>query len=332
MPQFIMPDQVHTPAGDIRHVGIELEMAGLDLMDMAKAVAVVFGGQVTSKNSFEIEVTNSRYGTFHIELDASLLKDHAYLDYLAKIGIEPQDLEEQKDIESTLSRLARSVVPSEVVAPPIPVTALAEMDTLRQRLHQAGAKGTRAALIYAFGAQFNIETASASASYFRDILRAYVLLHDRLSERGTVDIARKVAPYIRAFPGEYIRLILSENYAPSLTDLIGDYLLHNPTRNRPLDMLPLFAHLAHDQVMAAPVETHLIKPRPTFHYRLPNCQIDEPDWSLDQPWNDWVMVEKLAADTKRLAQHCHTYLEQPGEIVAGMVDEWMNNLGKWLNT
>ncbi len=326
-----MPDQLHTPAGDIRRVGVELEMAGLDLMAMAQTVADVFGGQITPNNSFEIDVTNTRHGTFHVELDASLLKDHAYLDYLAKIGIEPENFEEQQDIELTVTQLARSVVPSEIVAPPIPVTALAEMDELRVRLFQAGAKGTRAALVYAFGAQFNIETASLSASYFRDILRAYVLLHERLSERGTVDLARKVTPFIRAFPGEYIRLILQENYAPNLTDLIRDYLHHNPTRNRPLDMLPLFAHLDHDQIMAAPVETHLIKPRPTFHYRLPNSQIDEPDWSLDQPWNDWIMVEKLAADSNQLAKHCHTYLEQPGEVVAGMMDEWMSKLGKWLD-
>lgn len=331
MPQCIMPDQLYTPAGNIRQVGVELEMAGLDLMDMAKAVAMVFGGQIISKNSFEIDITNTKHGTFHVELDASLLKDHAYLEYLAKIGVEPKDLEEQQEIESTLIQLARNVVPSEVVAPPIPVTALAEMDELRVRLFQAGAKGTRAALVYAFGAQFNIEPAGSSALYFRDILRAYVLLHERLSQRGTVDLARKVTPFIRAFPGEYIRLILQENYAPNLTDLIRDYLHHNPTRNRPLDMLPLFAHLDHDQVMAAPVETHLIKPRPTFHYRLPNSQIDEPDWSLDQPWNDWIMVEKLAADPNQLTQHSHTYLEQPGEVVAGMMDEWMSKLGKWLN-
>ena len=147
----------------------------------------------------------------------------------------------------------RTSYPARVVAPPVPLTALEDMNALRARLGHAGAKGTRAALVYAFGVQFNVEAARLDAMYLRDILRAYLLLHDRLTLRGTVDLSRKIAPYIRAFPGGYARLILEESYAPDRQRLIRDYLLHNPTRNRPLDMLPLFAHLKKELVMNASV-------------------------------------------------------------------------------
>lgn len=328
MSRLIMPDQLHTPDGKIRRVGVEMEMAGLELATIAEAVTAVFDGQAKAESPFEIKVQGTRHGSFLVELDASLLKDREYRPYLATIGIDPDDVQGQQ-VDDLIARLARSVVPSEVVAPPIPMTALEEMDTLRAKLHQAGAKGTRAALVYAFGVQFNVEVASFEAAYLRDMLRAYVLLHDRLSKRGTVDLARKISPYIRPFPGGYARVILAEDYVPTQTELIQDYLQHNPTRNRPLDMLPLFAHLDEDRVLSAPVEAHLIKPRPAFHYRLPNSQIDEPKWSLAMPWNDWVMVEKLAQDKDRLATYSRAYLEQPGEVIAGMIDDWVDMLGSW---
>lgn len=43
-------------------------------------------------------------------------------------------------------------------------------------------------------------------------------------------------------------------------------------------------------------DPHLVKARPAYHYRLPNCLIDEPDWRLAREWNTWVAVERLAAD------------------------------------
>jgi hypothetical protein len=75
-----------------------------------------------------------------------------------------------------------------------------------------------------------------------------------------------------------------------------DYLERNPTRNRPLDWLPLFAHLNKDLVFEYPVEKDLIKPRPTLHYRLPSSLIDDPSWSIATEWNKWVIIDDLAAN------------------------------------
>ena len=93
------------------------------------------------------------------------------------------------------------------------------------------------------------------------------------------------------------------------------FLAMTPTRNRPLDMLPLLAHIDETQVMAAPVERHLIKPRPAFHYRLPNCLIDEADWSLAEAWNDWLAVERLASDPAELERRRRDYMSRSGGLL-----------------
>jgi hypothetical protein len=115
-----------------------------------------------------------------------------------------------------------------------------------------------------------------------------------------VDISRRISPYVNAFPDAYVRLLLDPDYPADTGRLIDDYVAHNPTRNRPLDVLPVLAHLDADRVMARVQDPHLVKPRPAFHYRLPNCMVDEPHWTLAREWNDWVEVERLATDTEGL--------------------------------
>jgi hypothetical protein len=56
-------------------------------------------------------------------------------------------------------------------------------------------------------------------------------------------------------------------------------------------------------------DKHLVKPRPAFHYRLPNCLIDEPDWTLAREWNTWVTVEQLASDPERIRTMSREYLD-----------------------
>jgi hypothetical protein len=63
--------------------------------------------------------------------------------------------------------------------------------------------------------------------------------------------------------------------------------------------LPLFLHLDEERVRAV-TDVPLIKARPPFHYRLPDCEIHLPGWGLHVAWNDWLEVEALAADRERL--------------------------------
>ena len=43
------------------------------------------------------------------------------------------------------------------------------------------------------------------------------------------------------------------------------------------------------------VKDELVKSRPTYHYRLPNCQISMKSWDIQIEWQRWLLVEKLAS-------------------------------------
>jgi hypothetical protein len=126
-------------------------------------------------------------------------------------------------------------------------------------------------------------------------------------ERTAVDFTRRISPYINPFPAAYARLVLAPDYPADAGRLIDDYIAHNPTRNRPLDMLPVLAHLDERRVMERVEDPHLVKGRPAFHYRLPNCMVNEPGWTLAREWNAWVDVERLAADPDRIARMARDY-------------------------
>lgn len=312
--EFAEPPWRNNPEGNSRRVGIEMEMAGIEAEVIGEAVTSVAGGQVETESAFVTHVTGTRLGDFRIELDADILKSRAYQKHLAELGIDIGEGVQREQLESLLSRVAGLVVPLELVAPPAPWTELKTLDRIREKLRRAGARGTQSSPLYAFGLQLNIEVAQLEADHLLAMLRAFLLKYEWLLERTGVDLSRRITPYVQAYPRDYVAHVLQCDYAPDLERLIDDFLAFTPTRNRPLDMLPILAHVDRDRVMAAPVEHELIKPRPAFHYRLPNCLIDEPDWSLAVAWNDWVEVEKLAADPERLKRECTRRLGRSGTL------------------
>jgi hypothetical protein len=96
------------------------------------------------------------------------------------------------------------------------------------------------------------------------------------------------------YPQAYRQRVLAPDYWPDQTTLIADYLTANPTRNRGLDLLPLFAYLNEEQVRSA-LPHEKIGPRPALHYRLPQCHLSDPNWSILPSWERWLTVERLAA-------------------------------------
>ena len=297
-PTFLLPPRVHNARGEVRRAGFELEYSGVSLNLSASLVRTVFGGEHVAESTFVHRVRGTQYGDFQVEIDTTVLKDKTYEKPLRALGFRPG--RGTRWLEDALLTTLATVVPTEIASPPIPVTELAPLDELRGRLHRAGAKGTRASVFYAFGMHINPEIASDDPGYVRDVIRAFLLLYPRLKERAEVDITRRISPYINPFPETYAKLILDPNYPADAGRLIDDYVAHNPTRNRPLDVLPVLAHLDEERVMDRVEDAHLVKPRPAFHYRLPNCMVDEPDWTLAREWNNWVEVERLAADAERL--------------------------------
>lgn len=295
-------------------MGIELEMSGIGPEQVAEAVMAVVGGHCERDSAFQSRVTDTELGDFHVELDAAVLKRRAYQKHLEEMGIDIGQGRTRDQIEQLLSKVAGLVVPLELVGPPVPWTKLGQLDDIRRALHQAGARGTHSSPFYAFGMHINIEAASLKAPHILAVLRAFLLRYEWLVEVEDVDFSRRVTPYVQPYPEDYVEHVLHPGYRPGIRRLIDDFLEFTPTRNRPLDLLPLLAHIDRKRVMAGPVERDLIKPRPAWHYRLPNCLLDEPDWSLTVAWNHWIEVERLASNSDQLEAECARYLDTPGGI------------------
>lgn len=319
--EFLMPPVIRNEKGDLRRAGFEFEYAGLSLETSARLVRKVFGGCHIVDSTFEHRITETRYGDFKIETDSSVLKDKRYEEPLRAIGLDVDKLH-TVPLEKLLLGVVSTWVPLEIVTPPVTITDLAAMEELRKLLHENKAAGTRASVRYMFGLHINPETPRVEAGLLRDYLRAFLLLYPWLAARIKVDFTRRLGPFINPFPVEYARLVVRDDYPADAGRLIDDYLAHNPSRNRPLDMLPVLACLDRERVMARAQEQHLVKPRPAFHYRMPNCLIDEPDWTIAREWNTWVAVERLANDPEKLARMSADFLQADEKSFRPFVDRW----------
>lgn len=276
------------------------------------------GGRQTYSSTAQQTIEVDGVGKFGVELDWEYLKQAARAD-----NPNIQNLELLRD-------LASPFVPVEIVCPPIPVTELHCLDKLIQQLHQVGARGTHDSLMSAFGVHINAELPALNATTIHNYLRAYCLLQWWLVKAHNVDISRRLTPFIDLFPDGYLKRVL-EAETPDLTQIIDDYLTYNPTRNRALDMLPLFSELDAERVQRR-VDDKRIKARPTFHYRLPNCLLGEPGWSLADSWNLWWLVEELANRPRDLQALSLKFLARWRPILGIDHGEWLRTIDPWLKS
>lgn len=278
-------------------MGAEIEFAGLSVDEASGLVQRLYGGEVHATHRFTTEVQHTSLGDFRVETDAMALKNQRYKAFLDKLHAGEAIT---SVVEDVIEAVASRWVPTEIVTAPIALEKLARTEALRWGLLGEEAEGTRKSLLYGFAFQLNPEVPGLDAGTLCRYLRSFLALYDWLAAVIDVDVTRAYSPFVDAFPGAYRRKVLAPDYAPDLDTLIADYLEHNPTRNRPLDMLPVFATLRPELVLATAKEHDQVKPRPTFHYRLPNCLVDDPSWSFALEWNRWVEVERLAEDAPRL--------------------------------
>ena len=310
MPPTIIPPPARTnPEGKTRRVGIEIEFHGPDTQAAAQLVQRLYGGTIEPIDEHRAEVKGTRFGDFTVELDSSYA--HAEMPNGEEAGLVDRL---KSTVASITGSIAGLVVPTEICAPPVSLDEVFELQALFDELRGMGAVGTRANPIFGFGMQLNVEIAEATADYITRHLQAYLLLSDWLRAEIQVDPTRRVLPFVDPFPRRYALKVVDPEYRPDLDTLIEDYLADNPTRNRELDMLPLFKHLAHDRVAQHPAtEGMKIKERPTFHYRLPNSLVDDPEWGgITAEWTRWVRVEQLASDPDRLASTGRAFVEHYG--------------------
>lgn len=309
---MIDPPTLRNERGEIRRIGVEVEFGGVSVDDAAVLVAGRFGGRIGRMDSHRSVVSGTALGDFTVELDSQ----YAHPKKAAEPGSEAADLlMELEKIGRDIEEQARSVIgditslwlPVEIVSPPIPLDRLPEIDTLIDDLREAGAEGTRDGLLFAFATQLNPEAPSLDGGSVLDHLRSFLLLSDWLREEIELDFKRRLLAFADPFPEPYRRTVLDPAYAPSVGEFIDDYIVANPTRNRELDLLPLFAELDPERVRGR-LDDALIKARPTFHYRLPDTRIDDPGWGIVVEWNRWVAVEQLAAEPEALRMLGRDYL------------------------
>lgn len=305
--------------GSPRRVGFELEFSGLSLEEAVKAVTSSLNGKVLQGTAAEQAIEVDALGNFNVELD---------WDFLKRKADEHQDSSDELNWVEPVSEAASLLVPVEVVCPPIPLAELKALNPMVDALRKAGATGTEESFLAAYGVHVNTEIPALDAGTIFSYLRAYCLLQWWLVEAHSVNTTRKLSPYIDLYSEDYIKQLLTRSN-PDMDTLFSDYLEHNATRNRALDMLPLFAEIDQERVRKA-VQDPKVKARPAFHYRLPNCNIEAEDWSLARSWNNWCVIEELAQRQDALDELGEAFLEADRILIGVNRNQWVEHIDQWL--
>jgi hypothetical protein len=323
--EFKMPPVLYNERGQLRTVGFELEYGGVDLDTTAGIIMELYGGIHYRESNFKQEVRDTELGTFHLKMDARALTDKTYEETLERFGIDAGN----EKVEGLVERFAAILVPYELGLPPRPLDQLYKVEQLREALFINEAKGTKASPILAYATHINAEIPVQNAETVLRYMRAFILLYPWLWDKAEIAIRRRLASYINPYPDEYVQLILAPGYKPDTRQLIDDYHNSNPDRNRALDMYPLLSCLDKEHV-ASKGDIGNVKPRPTFHYRLPNSLVDDPAWSLAKEWNQWVIIEKLASSPDKITSVSEDYLRLESKTRIGFFQQWVSRTEEWI--
>ena len=131
--------------GNERQVGVEFEFSGCEPEQILECITDVFGGDVNKHSIFNYQVKETSVGDFTLELDAQILQR-----MVAPNDEETLQNSDTNYAETLLKSAAESLVPWEVVTPPITVSRLSELNSLVTCLRKKGALGTRSAARYAY--------------------------------------------------------------------------------------------------------------------------------------------------------------------------------------
>jgi len=317
--RFKSPSVTRKADGSPRTVGFELEFSGLTLERTVDALRSALGGKLQSKTAAQRVLHVDALGDFTVELD---------WDYLKRKAAEEAQQEEDDEWIEKLSEAAALLVPMEVVCPPVPMTDLESLNSMVGALREAGAVGTEESLLAAYGVHINTEIPCLDAATLFSYLKAFAVLQWWLVEAHEVDASRKISPYIDLYPETYVKRVLCAS-EPGMEEIFDAYLEYNASRNRALDLLPLLAEIDEDRVRRA-VDDPKIKARPTFHYRLPNCDIERSDWSLTSSWNTWWVVEQLAHRPEDLGELSAAFLDADRPILGVSRKGWIEFVDRWL--
>lgn len=300
-----------TETGSPRKVGVEVEFSGLPEDRVAAILCDVLGGAPVQVSKGRWEARGTSIGDFEVYLDSR-----------------PLNKLDDNVLTRQLRDVARSVVPVEIVSDPIAVDRIALLDGALEALADAGATGTSGGMLLGFGVHFNPEAVSLAFDDIAPVLTAYALIEDHIRRVADIDISRRMLPWVDPYPRALIDRLAARRPPADMTSLIDTYLEITPSRNHGLDMLCLFAMIDKDRVARA-MDMEQIGIRPTFHWRLPDCRIDEPDWSLAREWNRWVLVERVAEDPALLRRLRAAWRDHRGSLTS-LRHEWAGTVARML--
>lgn len=319
-----MPDILKTDEGKERRVGVEIELSGLGYDALVALAAKLLNGNPVLESRYVTKL-QTELGDFTLELDSDPIKDLDLADERLPESIRDLGGQAMEVIDAAAER----IVPLEIISPPLPFSSLDAIESLADSLREAGALGSREAIYFAFGLQLNPELPDLKPATLVRYFQAFAALYDWLKQRHQLDVSRKFTIYIEPWNGRYTELLMEDDYQPDIARLMDDYLEYNPTRNRALDLLPLFAHLDRDR-LAKHVQDPRIKSRPTLHYRLPDCDINNPGWHFSTVWNDWVVLEQLANNEGDLAEIRRLFRERRKLNLHNLTHSWQETTQDWL--
>lgn len=325
-PTLKIPPRNTNYEGNPRRVGVEIEFAAVSAGRASSRLCELYGGSVEREDAHRYHIRGTRFGDFVVELDtqyAHRAPGERGPSSGGFQGLMDSFTDSMREIYGDLGSL---VIPYEIVCPPLDLKELPELELMIRALRSEGAKGTSDNLLHAFGFQLNPDIATQDPAWLLAVLKAEVLMSEWLRSIISIDMARRLLAFADPFPQAYVHLILDADYWPDTDKLIDDYLIYNPTRNRELDMLPLWMWLDEARVRRK-VPDKLVKPRPTFHYRLPNANISETRWSLTLEWNRWCVIERLAEDRNKLAEMGEAYIANDRSILS---EDWALRCTEWL--
>lgn len=317
--RFKLPGVMRTDGGELRSVGFELEFSGIGFDEAVEVLRSCLGATISSRTAAQTVLRTNALGDFNVEVD---------WDYLKRKAEQEEESTSGAGWVEELARTAALVVPIEVACPPIAITELEKLSPVVVALREAGAVGTEESLVAAYGVHINAEIPKLDEATLYFYLAAFSLLQWWLVKAHKVNATRRISHYVRLYSQDYVKQLLARPDA-RLDELLEGYLEHNASRNRALDMLPMLAEIDEERVKRA-VNDPKIKPRPAFHYRMPNCQIEQQGWSLARSWNIWWVVEELANRPRDLEDLTAAFFAADRPLTGVSRHGWTEFVDQWL--
>ncbi|MDA3895938.1 MAG: amidoligase family protein [Desulfobacteraceae bacterium] len=334
MKKYWEPVQFKNNKNTPRKVGFEIEFGNVPVKETVEAVQNSLGGTIHEISPFIFEITNSTIGKLKIERDAELLNSGKYRETLAKFNIDFDPGTFANEIELGIDKLSSLLIPCEIVTEPLPIEQFLKLDDIVTVLNELHAEGTQRSVFYAFGLHINPSVPDLDPGTLLNYLQSFLMLSDWIIADSGIDFSRRFfTNFIDPFPDAYLALILDPEYRPSVKKLIDDYLGFNPTRNRALDMLPVFCEVDRGSVFAAVKknEQSLLSSRPAFHYRLPDCRVGDKKWSIADEWNRWWYVEALAANKSIRNELIELWNKNSRQFFVNRKTRWIDTVKAFLD-